>query len=95
MVLQVQQLDHLLDLLARLDLRRAHLAGEEHVAPQAGAAVRVPADQQVVQHGGVLEQLDVLEGAGDAQRGDAVRRLLGERLALVLDACRWWACRCG
>ena len=31
----------------------------------------VPADQKVAQHGGVLEQFDVLEGAGDAELGDA------------------------
>jgi hypothetical protein len=49
---------------------------EEQVAPEAGAAVRVAADQQVLQHRGVLEQLDVLEGARDAQRRDLVRRLL-------------------
>jgi hypothetical protein len=55
----------------------------------------VPADQQVVQHRGVLEQLDVLEGAGDAQRGDAVRRLRGERLAFEIDGAGGRACRCG
>ena len=36
----------------------------------------VPADQQVAEHGGILEQLDVLEGAGDAELGDAEGRLL-------------------
>jgi hypothetical protein len=35
----------------------------------------VAPDQQVVQHGGVLEQLDVLEGARNAQAADRVRRL--------------------
>ena len=49
--------------------------------PQAGAAVRVAADQQVLQHGRVLEQLDVLERARDAERGDLVRRH-------VASACR-------
>jgi hypothetical protein len=57
-------------------------------------AVRVAADQQVLQHGGVLEQLDVLEGARDAQRRHLVRGL-----AVSFDPskwiCRWWACRCG
>ena len=34
----------------------------------------MPADQQVLQQRGVGEQLDVLERAGDAQAGDAMRR---------------------
>jgi hypothetical protein len=37
-----------------------------------------------VQHRGVLEQLDVLEGARNAQRGNLVRRLVGEP-----DAALW------
>jgi hypothetical protein len=41
-------------------------------------AVRVAADQQVLQHRGVLEQLDVLEGARNAQRRNLVRGLFGE-----------------
>jgi hypothetical protein len=67
-VLQVEELDDLLDLAAELAARRAHRAGEQQVLHPAGMAVAVAADQQVLQHGGVLEQLDVLEGAGDAQR---------------------------
>ena len=63
MVLQIEQVDHLLHLLARLDLGLAHLAAEEQLLQQVGAAVDVAADQQVLQHGGVLEQLDVLKGA--------------------------------
>jgi hypothetical protein len=46
--------------------------------------VGVAADQQVVQHGGVLEQLDVLEGARNAQRRDLVRRLVGQALPQVV-----------
>jgi hypothetical protein len=46
----------------------------------------VPPDQQVVQHGGVLEQLDVLEGARNAQRRNLVRRLVGQRHTQVVDA---------
>ena len=38
----------------------------------------MPADEQVVEHGGVLEELDVLEGARDAEAGDPVRRDAGE-----------------
>ena len=78
MVLQIQEVDHLLDLLARGDLGGPGATGEEDFAPQTGLAVCVAADQQVLQHGGVLEQLDVLEGAGNAQAGHAVRRLGGQ-----------------
>jgi hypothetical protein len=46
----------------------------------------VAADQQVLQHGGVLEQLDVLEGARDAERGHRVRRLGGQITPVVGDA---------
>ena len=58
-------------------------------------AMRVPADQQVLQHGGVLEQLDVLEGAGDAERGDLVRRLRRSRGCPRTRSPRWSACRSG
>jgi hypothetical protein len=68
-----------LDLLAGIDLGLAHLAGEENFAEQAAAVVRVAPDQQVLQHGGVLEQLDVLEGACNAQRCNFVWRLAGQR----------------
>ena len=48
----------------------------------------VTADQQVGEHGGVLEQLDVLEGAGDAEPCDVVGRLLGDVLVLEEDLAR-------
>jgi hypothetical protein len=48
-------------------------------------AVAVAADQQVLQHRGVLEQLDVLEGAGDAQPRDLVGRHARDLLALEGD----------
>jgi hypothetical protein len=44
--------------------------------------VRVARQQKVLQQGGVLEQLDVLEGAGDAERGDPVRRHVGDVAAV-------------
>jgi hypothetical protein len=34
----------------------------------------MPSEQQVLQHGGVLEQLDVLKGPRDAPAGDLMRR---------------------
>ena len=48
----------------------------------------VPADQQVAEHGRILEQFDVLEGAGDAEPGDAERRLLGDVLVLEVNPAR-------
>src|SRR5204863_9631552 len=48
-------------------------------------APRVAADEQVLQHGRVLEQLDVLELAGDAEAGDLVRRTAQQGLAVELD----------
>jgi hypothetical protein len=42
--------------------------------------VGVPAQQQVLEHRGVLEQLDVLEGARDAAPGDLVRGHAGDVL---------------
>ncbi len=38
----------------------------------------VPADQKIVEDGRILEQFDVLEGARDAELGDAVGRLAGD-----------------
>ena len=43
--------------------------------------VLVPAEHQVVEHGEVLEQRDVLEGAGQPRRGDPVRPLAQDALA--------------
>ena len=48
----------------------------------------VPADQQVGEHGRILEQFDVLEGAGDAELGDAEGRLLGDVLILEINPAR-------
>jgi hypothetical protein len=48
-------------------------------------AVRVVADQQVLQHRRVLEQLDVLEGPGDAHLGHAVGRHVRQVVALERD----------
>jgi len=42
----------------------------------------VAADQQVLQHRGVLEQFDVLEGAGNTVARDDVRRHARDHLAL-------------
>src|SRR5882757_7397055 len=48
----------------------------------------MPRQQEVLQQRGMLEQLDVLEGAGDAQRGDAVRRHVGDVGAVEAEMAR-------
>ena len=48
----------------------------------------VPPDQEIGEHGGVLEQFDVLEGAGDAEPGDAKAGLLRDVLILEKNLSR-------
>jgi hypothetical protein len=47
--------------------------------------VPVAADQEVLQHRRMLEELDVLEGTRDAKLGDAMRRDPGQVAVLVQD----------
>ena len=46
------------------------------------------ADQEIAQHGRIFEQLDVLEGPGNTEHCDVVRRLLGDVLILEEDLAR-------
>jgi hypothetical protein len=69
-------------------LGRAHARQEQQFLPEPGGGMAVPADQQIAQHGRILEQFDVLEGAGDAEFGDAEGRLLGDVLILEIDLAR-------
>jgi len=48
----------------------------------------VPPDQQIGEHGRILEQFDILEGAGDPELGDTERRRLGDVLILEIDPAR-------
>ena len=48
----------------------------------------VPADQQIGEHGGILEQFDVLERARDAEPRDVVRRLLRNVLIFEKNSAR-------
>src|SRR5262245_58939718 len=70
--LEVEEVDDLLRRLAMLHLERPHAGEEEKLLDEARALVGVPPQEEVVEHGGVLEKLDVLEGARDAARGDLV-----------------------
>src|SRR5207245_11542992 len=49
-------------------------------------AMRVKADQQVLQHGRLFEQFDVLKGSRDAERGDAMGWRLVERSTIEGNA---------
>ena len=66
----------------------AHAGQEQQFLPELRGGVTMPADQQIAQHGRVLEQFDVLERAGDAEAGDLVRRLLGDVLVIEEDLAR-------
>ncbi len=78
----------MLDPAAMLLFIGAHARQEQHLLPELGRAMAVTADQQIAEHGRVLEQLDVLEGAGDAEPRDAVGRHFGDVLVLEEDLAR-------
>jgi hypothetical protein len=61
-----------------LELHALHRRQEQELGEKARPLVRMPRQQEVLQQGRMLEQLDVLEGAGDAESGDAVRRHVGD-----------------
>ena len=86
--LQIEEVDHLLHRLAMRQLVRAHARQEQQLLHEARAPVGVAAEQQVLQHGGVLEQLDVLERPRDAPPGDLVRRHPRDVLAAEEQAAR-------
>ena len=67
-------------------LGTAHLGQEQDVLDKIGAAVAVSPHQQVVQYGGMVEQLDILEGPGDAQPGKLVRAQAGDVAPVKADA---------
>jgi hypothetical protein len=57
----------------------------QHVGDEVAAALGVRADADVVAHRLAREQRQVLEGAGDADLGDAVCRPIEQRAALEPD----------
>jgi len=87
-LLQVEEVDRLLDGLAMLELIALHRRQEQQLGEEAGFFVRMPRQQEVLQQGRMLEQLDVLEGAGDAECCDAVRRHIGDVGAVEGELCR-------
>ena len=80
--LQVEELDHAFDRLPVAMLFGPHRRQEQKLRHEIAPAMAVAPDEQVLQHGRLVEQLDVLEGARDAERGDLVRRARQDALAL-------------
>ncbi len=86
--LELHELDHFLHRAPVLDLGLAHAAQEEAFGENARPHPRVARDEQVLEHRHVREELAVLEGAGDAERGDAVRSRARDVLAREFDPAR-------
>ncbi|MGY3585120.1 hypothetical protein ACVIF9_003797 [Bradyrhizobium sp. USDA 4350] len=86
--LEIEEFDHLLDPAAMRLLAGPDARQEQEFLPELGGGMAVAADQQIAQHGRILEQLDVLEGARDAEPGNVVGRLLGDVLILEEDLAR-------
>ena len=63
----------------------AHPGKAQRVAHKIAAAGGVAADPHIVEHRLAREQREVLEGAGDADLGDPVRRAVEQRAALEQD----------
>ena len=67
-------------------LAGAHRGEEQDLLQEPRPGVGVAAQQQILEHRGVLEQLDVLEGARDAPPGDLVRGYPGDVLVAEDEA---------
>ena len=69
-----------------MDLLGLAHAGEEHqLLPKLSGGMPMTADQQIAEHGGILEQFDVLEGAGNPELGDTEGGRLGDVLILEIN----------
>ena len=73
-----------------LEFERAHARQEQELFHEPRALVGVAAEQEVLEHGGVLEQLDVLEGPRDPAPGDLVGRHARDVLAVEDQASGRW-----
>jgi hypothetical protein len=93
-VFDLQKVDDFLDALARFDLFRARSTLENGGGNRIGAQPRMHADQDVVDDGLVLEDREVLEGAGNAKARQRMRRELGEIPAVKKDLAGGWPEHC-
>ncbi len=71
--------------LAVADLLLPHARQKKHLGERRGADARVPAGEQVVEHGHVAEQFAVLERARQAHSRDLVRRPPADVFAAKAD----------
>src|SRR5690606_20828241 len=85
MMLEIKEVDDLFRLLPCAQFRAARSLCKKQFAPEARAAVRVITDQQVLQYGGVFEQLDVLEGTRDTPGRNVMGRHVCQPLAIEHD----------
>ena len=83
--LELDEFDDALDRLAVAHLLAPHARQKQHLGERIGGDARVAAGQEIVEHRHVREQLAVLEGAGDAEPRDLVRRAAGDILAAKAD----------
>ena len=83
--LEFKEIDDPLDRATMRHLFPPDGRAEDDLGGKAGPAARVASDQQVLQHGGVFEELDVLECAGDAEFRDFRGPALQEAFSLEPD----------
>ena len=82
---EIEEFYHLLDAAAMNLFAGAHARHEQQFLPELRGGVPVTADQEIAQHGRIFEQFDVLKGAGNAEAGDLVGRLVGDVLVFEKD----------
>src|SRR5213595_2243048 len=87
---QVEEREQLARALADLRLLAPHPRQAQRVAEEVAARATVDADHHVLEHGERREQREVLEGAADAEVGDAVRRQRQQRAVAEADVPPLW-----
>ena len=65
---------HVLRVGSKCDLLAPHRRQEKKLADEIGGAMHVAAYEQIVEHGGVVEQFGVLERSGDPEFGHPMSR---------------------
>src|SRR5512141_27679 len=89
-VFDLEEVDDVLDRLPVLDLLCPGRAEEDAARQNPAFHELVAAQHQVVKYGHMMEECDVLEGAGDAQVGHLVRLHPGDFPVLEVDRAALW-----
>ena len=84
-VIEVKIAENLMNALVECGLAAANPGQFQRVAHDVAVGAGMGADPDVVEHGKIWKQSDVLEGAADADFGDPVRRPLQDALAFHQD----------